>query len=330
MGMLRVKRIKSELAKLRNVERNDVLIFMTAVILSVKALFTMSVLERNDPIAVLIVCLFLLEILGFISYFWFRKELQTLYRIRLQESELELLEQSLDSKDKLFGTLRADNERFAALIHKDNKLIPSVVMSLRQAAENTLRAEEAACSLDEISAERSEALAEYESHGQRLAETGVMTLDAVLLYLKDRANSFDVEFCAEILADFAVIPDKATERSEFVAILADLCEYAILSTKGVKNGTAKAKIGLDDGHLFVEVSDNGKRFDGKELKRIGKERVTDGSKNKKNEINRKGLIPLYTILRHNGATLSINEFTGNSDITKSLRVTFVTVQGGRE
>ena len=142
-----------------------------------------SILTRRDINAVLIICTFLLSLLFFMFYFWYKKELKLLYVTMLQENELDLLEKSIDSKEELIRGLRADNECLAKIIHRDNKLIPSVMMSVRNAEADS----ESACALNEIYSERSAALLKYESHGRQIYNSGIDEVDAVLLYLADRA-----------------------------------------------------------------------------------------------------------------------------------------------
>ena len=312
--------------------RLEILVFAWVVFFSLRGMYMMSVMTRTDSQAILIICFFMLLLLFFIIFFWLRKEYYSVYRIRLQESELSLLERSLDSKERLLESLRADNERLARMIHRDNKLIPSAVMSLRQSSREEgekdgsagSTREAAAGSLEEISAQRSSALAEYDSHVM-LPSTGVTELDSVLLYFSDRASSSGVGFSAEGKAPAAGDEGCSFYLSEFIAILADLCEYAILSAKEADGGEVAVRIGQEDGRLFVEVSDNGGKADLRALKRIGKKR---GKKKRDKDRKEVGLIPLFVILRQSGAVLTVDEFSARDNekkqkFTKSLKVTLV-------
>ena len=218
------------------------------------------------------------------------------------------------------------------MIHRDNKLIPSAVMSLRQSSREEgekdgsagSAREAAAGSLEEISAQRSSALAEYDSHVM-LPSTGVTELDSVLLYFSDRASSSGVGFSAEGKAPAAGDEGCSFYLSEFIAILADMCEYAILSAKEADGGEVAVRIGQEDGRLFVEVSDNGGKADLRALKRIGKKR---GKKKRDKDRKEVGLIPLFVILRQSGAVLTVDEFSARDNekkqkFTKSLKVTLV-------
>ena len=325
--LLRPKWTKDKLNALLRVERNDVLVFFCAFVLTLRVLWITSVFYRSDIGAVMIIVGFVMILLFLLTYFWLKKEYRLSYNIALRENELQLLEKSLDGQKAYFKNLSAVNERLGKLIHRDNKLIPSVVMSVRQSAQegwnaaDSIRAAEAANSLDEISSERSDALSEYEARGRHLPVTGVTAIDAVLLYLNDRADFLRIKFQAEITAAPESIPETAGDRSEFIAVLADLCEYSFSSFASTDSNNAAVwvNVGQDNDRLFIEVSDNGKQFNMKELKKIGKKSsVPAEDRNGEKDYP----LPLFRILRHSGAILSVNEFPQNENCTKSVRVTF--------
>ena len=314
---LKLKRVTNELTGLLNIGKSDVWVFLGVIVYSVKTLSDTSVLSRNDSMAVIITCVFLIVLLAFICYFWLAKEWNALYTIRLQENELDILEKSLADKDELLKSLRADNERFSEMIHKDNKLIPSMVMSVSKAAEPGEKGEAAdsiISALDELYASRRNAVGEYETHGNQLIRTGVTAVDAAMLFLQGRAAAAGVPLTASIHADLPEMLTQDLARSEFIVVLADLSEYAVLSAGQRVDGRAALHVGLDGGRLFIEASDNGGAFDMRSLKSIGKTGENGSTA---------GLIPLFRILRHNGAAFSVNERIDNEEFTESLRVTFI-------
>lgn len=322
--LLRFKKVRAGLRGLLRVEKNELVVFLCVVVLSLRVLVLSSVFNRNDLGAVMLIGLFIMILLSFIFYFWLKKEYRLSYSIQLQENELQLLENSLDSKQAYFKELQAVNERFGALIHRDNKLIPSVVMSVRQSAQgspdsvSSAVAREAAGSLDEISEERNAVLSEYEASGRQFPATGVTETDAVLLYLCDKASAMGIELNVEITASPESIPASTPERCEFIAVLADLWDYSCSTASG-ENGAAAVKIGQDDGRLFIEISDNGTPFDRKALKKSGRNLQASVERGEGENCRP---VSLFRILRHSGAVLSVNEFPEKEKYTKSLRVTF--------
>ena len=322
--LLKNKKTKSVVNRLMQVKRIDIPVYLCAISLSMRALIMVEAFRRSDVQAVTMICVFLVILMSLTFFFWLGKEYRLIYHIRLQENELRLMERSLDCKEAYFKSLRSVNERLGALIHRDNKLIPSVMMSVRQAVCESGKPGdgsgfcEAAETLGEIFAERSAVLSLYEAGVRDLPATGVTEIDAVLMYLSVRADSLGIRFTVRITADSGVIPEKKVERREWIAVLNAMCEYSFSSSKG-ENRATEVMIGQEKGALYISVSDNGERFNRKQLKRTGKRRADSSSSGEEEPVV---FIPLFRILRHSGAVLTVNEFPENKSFVKTLRVTF--------
>lgn len=320
--------IRSKLSGVMKIRRNDILIFLWVVFISLGTMVDISVLSRTDTSAVVMTCGFMLILLLFIGYFWFRRELESIYVSRLQDNELGILERSLGDKDRLLEALRAENELISGMIHRDNKLIPSMVMNVGKAAAENGGGEEdtgkfihdgeTAGSLEEIYASRRNVLTEYETITGRLIHTGVTAVDGALLYLRGRAESAGAEFSAAVSADLNQMLNGQVMRSEFIALLAGLCEYSTQSAMQAEKGRVQVNIGMDGSLLFLEVSDNGGAFDLSALRRIGKQQEAVGGESSKNAAQ----IPIFKILRRNGADFTVKEMPDNEELTKTVRVTF--------
>ena len=319
--ILRLKWIHSERGWFLWNDRNDILVFLWTVILSGRELMVTSVLSRTDSGAAIIVCFFLIVMTSFFICFWLKKEYLSSYRIDLEETELQLLEKSLDIKEAQLTRLRTDNERLAELIHKDNKLIPSAVMAVRQALREDDGTGTALASIEELREESCAVLAEYDAHRLRIFQTGDMAVDAALLYMSDRAASFGVAFDADVSVCPDCLSQSALLRRELIAVLAVLCEYAVFSCREIDGSAVSVVVGAEDGSLFVEVSDSGAAFDLYALKKTGKRRHFLLFSKPSREDDELRLIPLFRIIRSNGATLLINRRPEREGITKSVRVT---------
>jgi Signal transduction histidine kinase regulating C4-dicarboxylate transport system len=324
--LLRSKRIRKGLEALIRFGKGDVGVYISIALLSVRLLYSMEVYTKNDSNAVFLVSFFLASICFFVIYFWIKKEIKSVYISRNQENELAILEKSLDCKEKLIGSLRADNERLAELIHKDNKLIPSMVMAVRKAAsgsgEELSRAMEAADSLAGIYAERAAALHSYESHAGGLPSTGSAAVDAVLLYMSEKAAADGVTFRLKMSTDITKLIDGSIERSELNVMLADLAENAVLSAKGKPEAAVQVSFGETDGIRFVEVLDSGPAFEASVLSEMGKKRITTRPAEGGSGI---GLMTLFRILKSTRSTLEIEEFAHPEEhegFSKAVRVIF--------
>ena len=327
---LRTQRMKKGVASLVNFGMSDVGTYISIAAISIKVFQVLADNSGDGKSVTVFACAFLGMVCIFMLYFWMKNELRTAYKIKMDENELDLLEKSLESKDEMIKKLSADNETLAEIIHKDNKLIPSMVMSVRLAAEEMAKGDgengeiskavDAANSLDEIYARRSHALDEYESHGKTIIRTGVTAVDAVLLYMSCLAEEAGVAFSAEIGCDLAGLLDAVIEKGEFNTLLADLCENAIISAKKDPSGAVAVRLVHREGQDCLEVLDSGARFDIGVLKKMGKKRMTTHSGEGGSGI---GLMTLFRILRQTAASYTLEEYpAGSGKYTKCVRVTF--------
>ena len=330
---LRFRKAENLINGLMTAESNDTVIYLWIAALSMRTLTMTSVFTRNDIMSVCIICVFLVILFFSVLFFWIKKEIRSTYTVRLQENELSMLDKSLAEKDKIINKLRSDNERLAEIIHRDNKLIPSIVMSVRKAAERAgadgddFHSRETAAALGEISAERVAVLSEYEEHRRRIIKSGVMAVDSVLLIMAEMAFSCGVGFSVNITGDLCKMLENTVERCEFIAVLTHLCEYAVSSAKDTENSAVDVSIGQHAGNLFIEVADSGGTFYIDALKCIGKkQRSANAGEAGEGTVG----VPLMSILRHTGANLTIDECPSGEKFTKSLRVTFIRRKDGDE
>ncbi len=324
--MLRSRRLRNGLSTLVRFGMSDVGVYISIATLSVMMMYAVSVNTGMSNTVVLTVCFFLGITFVFMLYYWIKNEIRSAYKSRIKENELLLLEKSISEKDKLIEMLRKDNEKMAGIIHKDNKLIPAMVMSVKKCAAemqngrcDTSDALETAEALESIYGERSAALSEYESHGGRIAETGITAVDAVLLYMGGRAESCGVKFNVNVETDVSRILDEAIDRREFDTMLADLAENAIISARQQPSGIVSVNIKKSEGSYCLEVLDNGEPFSSDALKNIGVRKFTT---HKEEGGSGTGLMTLFRIIRRNNASLTIEEYPEGNPYSKAVRVTF--------
>lgn len=256
-------------------------------------------------------------------YYWIKKEIRSAYHDMVRDNELHLLEESIDEKDKLIAALREDNERLAGIIHKDNKLIPAMVLSVRRFSQtpekNAGDMMELAAQLDAIYAERVEAVKVYESRGRLLDSTGVTSVDAVLSYMDRKGEENRVSFVLTLSADVSKMLEKSVNRRDFNTILADLIENAIISARESADKRVAVGIFCQDEVYSLEVSDSGRPFDVDVLRSMGRRRITTHPNEGGSGI---GLMHLFEVLRSSGSSLLIEELSDGGQYTKKVAVRF--------
>ena len=323
---LRSKRLRHGLSSLVKIGMSDIGVYISIATLSIMMIYVVSIKATSSNTTVFTVCFFLGITCIFMLYYWIKNEIRSAYKSRIKENELLLLEKSIVDKDRLIEVLRSDNERLAEIIHKDNKLIPAMVMSVKKCAESmgsgscdTSEALETADALEAIYAERSHAISQYESHDRGIISTGVTAVDAVLLYMSDRAAESGVCFSANVQACLPDMLSEEIDRREFDTMLADLTENAIIAAKQRSPGRVEVRFKRLDAGYMLEVLDSGENFSTDVLKNMGIKKTTTHKNDGGSGI---GLMTFFRILRQSGASLTIEELPEGGQFTKSIRVTF--------
>lgn len=321
--LMKNKRIRKGISALVRFGLTDVGTYLSVTTLSIMLMYLILLKFRKSYQPAYTVLFFSGLICVMMFYYWVKKEIRSAYRDMVRENELRLLEESIDEKDKLIAALREDNERLAGIIHKDNKLIPAMVMSVRRFAQtpekNAGDMMELAAQLDGIYAERANAVRTYESHGRFLGSTGVTSVDAVLSYMDRKADDNRVGFEFTLSTDVPKMLEEAANRREFNTILADLTENAIISARESADKRVAVRIFCQNDVYSLEVSDSGRQFDVDVLRSMGRRKITTHAGEGGSGI---GLMTLFEVLRRSGSSLLIEEYPDGEQYTKRVAVRF--------
>lgn len=255
---------------------------------------------------------------------WIKREISRVYSQMVLDRSSALTESVLAEKDRLIESLRSDNRRLAAIVGGDRSLISETVNAVRDSLDcgNADEITRCAARLDELYGSRSAKLSEYESHGIRFSTTGVTSVDNVLFYMASMAEDKGVDFTVDVEADVDQLFEEMEDSREFITILADLSENAIISAGAVKDKHVEVILTSNDNHFCLNVLDSGDRFDIDVLKNMGRKRITTHKGEGGSGI---GLMSLFKTLKHTGASFTIEEFSGSEGTewySKSVRVIF--------
>ena len=326
LTLLLSRRIRRGISTLVRFGMSDVGVYISIATISVLMTQVVATKTYGTNTVVFTVCFFAGTTCIFLLYYWIKDEIRSAYKNKVKENELLLLERSISEKDKLIDELRSDNEQLSAIIHKDNKLIPAMVMSVRKYAADMQRgsfdssgAMETAEALESIYSERVSALSQYESHCRPLAGTGVTAVDAVLLYMAAKAEESGIDFELDVSGDLSGMFTGTVDRREFNTMLADLAENAIISAKQHLPGKVAVNIRNYEGNCCLEVLDSGDEFNEDVLRNMGVKKITT---HKSEGGTGTGLMTLIRIIKHNNASLTIEEFPQGKRYSKAVRVTF--------
>lgn len=226
---MKSNRIKKGLAYLIRGGVGDVGIYISIMIFLIVGL--LSTKEHTHyvyiiPIALIMICSVTL-------FFWRKNQITKLYIDQSKNQEIDLLERTIEEKDKLIETLRSDNDNLSQIIHKDNKLIPAMITAMKKylSESDDSEAADVLSQLESIYEGRMNAVKSYELSQKKQPSVGISSTDAVIFYMQQKAAEFGVNFDLCISADVVKMTENVINKDDLNTLLADLIENAIIATR---------------------------------------------------------------------------------------------------
>ena len=263
----------------------------------------------------------------FILLHWWQSQLTKAYRKRLAQLELESLRTELEQKTALLKKLETQNEEMGRLIHKDNKLIPSMEhavstylasgftdIALQQAQGEALLSD-----LKEFSEARRGILSTFAPISAPKYNTGIPSLDAILVYMYQKAQVHGIRFYAAATPESIAALPPALTTEKLVHMLSDLLENAIIATKTSTEKQIQVQIYLANGLFTIEVADTGCSFEPATLISFGLEKASTHLTEGGSGI---GLLDIWKIKEETKASIHIHEYEAGAPFSKKLFITF--------
>lgn len=316
----RIKRFKSGIS----VQNNDGNLELLLLV-SILSIFLMTLVltdnVKDSSFSIILIC-FIFCGLGFII--WWKKHITGNYRKQLYKRNEEQYETRIKEYEKERAELLDSNAELSKIIHRDNKLIPAMVIAVKELVKNGKSSEDAnkiLSQLEVLSLEHNEIIERYQAKSDILPKSDNAALDGVLRFIASKATQSCVELNVEI--DKESIPlllSKITDMTDLSTILCDLGENAIIAARDISNGKVFIKFELADmDKPCFYVYDNGALFDEKVIANMGKKKITTHLSDGGSGI---GLMALFEILDKYKASFCLNESTENGQFTKYIKVTF--------
>ncbi|MGN1084754.1 MAG: hypothetical protein ACI4QX_07105, partial [Lachnospiraceae bacterium] len=233
--LFRIPRFKKGIPDIEKNFSDEVGILISVPLLFLSSLFS---IESNAAFLILFVS-FLTITLGIIMYLWWRKYLLNNYVHKAQNQTIQILEDTVsEQKEEL--------DKLSKIIHKDNKLIGALYLSVQELYENTQTEQSSRLrkELELLSEERKGILHNYENSGDQLPKTKVFSTDVIISYLFRRALEKNIHFDVTIAGDIRFMTENILEESLLNTLLADLGENAIIATAKAEQRNILLSIGV--------------------------------------------------------------------------------------
>lgn len=301
-----------------------------SVLVSVTVLFLLLINKQpNTPTIIYFYTWLLFIIITLLAFFWIRKSFKRKYADILKKNEISRLDQAQKKTDEELQKLKKENERLSTIIHKDNKLMASMLLAVKEltykvAEENDSEKRKQECDriasqLEEASGTRAELIRSYEHSGHRLPETGNSRIDSLLAYMDQRAFTEKISFEAVVDHGFMEAVRYRISTEDLATLLADLTENAIIATREQEQRNILVSLHQISGRPALAVYDSGVPFPEEVRQAWGKQRITTHAEEGGSGI---GMETAFEICKKTQADFLIEEHPPVDLYTKCISVTF--------
>lgn len=272
---------------------------------------------------------FYIVIVALIFFFLWQRQIKRYYNSKLRKLELESLRQELEEKNATIRKLSDDNDSLARIIHKDNKLIPAMLTAvteyldpenMRADAEREAQGKALADQLKELAKDRMGILGESTHTDRTLPLTGHAAVDAMLSYMKKRADMAGIRYEVKLHPDFASRIGPEISEADLSHLLSDLIENAIIATNSAEHKSLLVHLGILYDAPTVEVSDSGIPFAPEVYQDFGLQKHSTHLVEGGSGI---GLMDIWELKKKYAASLHIYEYPPETaPFTKKLSMVF--------
>lgn len=317
--IFKIKRFKSGIKGLENSKVFNLLLFFSFAIIIAMSLFY----NRSDTSAYLNLAVLFLTILGLGLIITFRKNITSNYKSQLIKRNNLIFEENIEKLNTEKEELLLHNENMAKIIHRDNKLLKAMKISVENLLEtyqNDENAKELLNTLTILSNERETEVNTYKALTDTLPKTNIITIDAVISFLNTKAEKVNCMYNVSVSEDFTeTIKNTQIDLTDLNTIICDLGENATISTQTSDIKNILIEFGVENSFPFVTIFDSGNEFDENVLYNIGRKKITTHKEDGGSGI---GLVNTFELLLKYDASFTLNELTKKENLTKAITITF--------
>lgn len=317
-----VRRFRRGMPFLWNPTNSTLLMFISLIIL-----FASYLLKNATQSLIYTIPLFAIFLFGIFLFMFWRSHITSSYVNKLREKEVKEMNEQLKSYETKMRKLQEENGRLAQIIHKDNKMIPSMEYAVKEflhdngalSDSSRQKGEKLLQALEAETLERRGMLAFQEQTLQSIPSTGNSSVDMLLSFMKKKAVEQHIELDITFSCPFSKLLDCILEQ-DLTTLLGDLLENAIIATSSARGSKILLTIDILGSFPTISVFDSGTSFPTEVLLSLGKEQITTHQATGGSGI---GLMTLWEIAKKYSASLSIDEFHGETGLySKKLSISF--------
>lgn len=300
------KRIMSGSRQLFFTKNIDIFLYISIVLFVSTTFFN----PDNELNIIYLIPAVLTIILPLTAIFLLKSKIMQIYLEKLKSKEV------LELKEEL-AILKEDNEIMSKQIHKDNKLLPIMQLSLMEYSKEYGETEKIKEFQNQLEILMKERYGLIQKTTNKNITCNISSTDAIFQYYNHKAEQENVKIEYDI--SNKALSDIKVSTNDLNTLLCDLLENAFISVRTEKNKSIFLKIKSKNGLLDISIFDSGQPFAREVLEKLGKERITTHSDTGGSGI---GLITIFEILNKYKGNFSINKCSSNDKYTKGIFLTF--------
>lgn len=258
---------------------------------------------------------------------WWRTQITKTYREKLRLLEMKTLRAAKEENEAYIAKLEAENKRLGTIIHKDNRIVNAMadsVCDFLSTSANTnaeiLQAKGQSLSdeINSIKTYRQELLLEDSLSETSISQTKLAGVDAIISFMVKEASGYGIILKFHYDRDFFTAKRFTVTEMDFVHLLSDLLENAIIATRYRNGKSIELSLQTLKGTPAISVSDSGIPFEINTFMKFG---TCEASTHTDEGGTGIGLIDIWSFKKKYHASLVIEELD-NSIYSKRLSLLF--------
>lgn len=312
--IFKIKRLRKGMPFLLNQKSNDLLTFSGISMLIIISWIYLD----NTPNIVVSILICLIIILGLLIIKFWKKRLANKY-IEMNN------ERNLDNLNKEIIKLKEQNYRLSKIIHKDNKLIPAVELSVTELISlyksgkiDIEKADALYNQLKSMSKDRKGILETYENQ-IKLPTTNVPEIDDLLKYMQTKANKNNITLLLSVSCNLRFMTKEIISILDVNTIIADLIENSINALKETNKKNILLNFALINNNYTIEIFDSGDFFSNEVIYNYG---IIPTTTHRDSGGTGIGLMTINELIKKYKASIEIDEKINLEQYTKKISINF--------
>lgn len=298
------------------------------MVFSLIILFAVVIFKAGNSSLINLFPFLLIFLMAIFIYITWKNNITKTYIERLKEKDIAELNSTLSEKEQYIKKLEEENKELSTIIHSDNKLIPAMLLSVKEFIKDSSSLVPASSKtgarllsdLEQFSLHRKDILRTQDERCRSIPETGCSSVDSILKYMKQKAYEMNIHFDIAFSCNMKALVDENISENDLNTLLADLLENAMIATKYGDCRHVLLTVDMIEDFYSINVFDSGIPFSKEVLVNLGIKNYTTHKTEGGSGI---GLVTSYELLKKYNASLAIEEFIQDSGLyTKKLSIVF--------